>query len=354
MFTSNAGWLPFVFAVAACVTAFVAVGLLRIAATRRGVLDRPNERSLHATATPRGGGAAIVLVTVLGVPALLATLGVAPDATVWLLMFAACGIAVIGAFDDVRPQTARLRLAVHLAAACVVLIALVLTKPSVFAQAPLWLIALATIASLVWMVGFTNAYNFMDGVDGLAAAQTVVAGLGWVLLAVMAQTPELCAFGLLLGASSAGFAVHNWPPARIFMGDVGSTFIGFILAMVTVWAGTIQPILWICGVVLVWPFLFDTAFTMVRRIAHRENLFRPHRSHLYQRLVSTGWTHLRVTVLYIVLALSGVTFATFLFSQGPGKLPYVLGAVGALSVGLWALVDAAESGTSRASGPLSR
>jgi UDP-N-acetylmuramyl pentapeptide phosphotransferase/UDP-N-acetylglucosamine-1-phosphate transferase len=165
--------------------------------------------------------------------------------------------------------------------------------------------------ALLWVVGLTNAFNFMDGIDGIAACQAITAGLGWGFLALQAGVPFAAALGFLLASSSLGFLCHNWSPARVFMGDVGSLFLGFTLAMLPFLVGELSRDrsgtgLACSAVSLMWPFVFDSTFTFLRRLIKGENVFDAHRSHLYQRLVRAGWSHPAVTFLYAVLGITGV------------------------------------------------
>jgi UDP-N-acetylmuramyl pentapeptide phosphotransferase/UDP-N-acetylglucosamine-1-phosphate transferase len=125
--------------------------------------------------------------------------------------------------------------------------------------------------------------------------------------------------GVLVAGSSLGFLGHNWPPARIFMGDVGSAFLGFTLATLAMAGGLPDPRLPLAGVLVVWPFVFDTTFTILRRLRRGENIFAAHRSHLYQRLVIAGWSHRTVTLLYLSLAVLGVVLALLWAIAAPGS-----------------------------------
>jgi UDP-N-acetylmuramyl pentapeptide phosphotransferase/UDP-N-acetylglucosamine-1-phosphate transferase len=163
--------------------------------------------------------------------------------------------------------------------------------------------------TLAWIVGLTNAYNFMDGIDGIAAGQAIVAGIGWLILGNMLGEPRFAALGLAVAASSLGFLVHNRPPAKIFMGDVGSAFLGFTFAFMTVWCSQKSPNgVWFAelSVLFLWPFAFDSILTFFRRLCKRENVFAAHRSHLYQRLVQSGMTHGQVSGVYTALAAVGL------------------------------------------------
>ena len=144
----------------------------------------------------------------------------------------------------------------------------------------------------------------MDGIDGIAAGQAITAGLGWAIVGWLADDLRPMLLGGLLTATSAGFLVHNWSPASIFMGDIGSAFLGYCFATLGLLGGGGGSGALI-GILLVWPFVFDTAFTFCVRLRRRENIFKAHRSHLYQRLVLTGLSHRAVTLLYVALAVLG-------------------------------------------------
>ena len=253
----------------------------------RAVLDHPNERSSHSVPTPRGGGIAIVLITLGG-----SAFWMTPRFAV--VAVAALAIAVVSFIDDLHPLPATLRLGVQIAAALPVALLFV---PLVWA--PL---------ALLWIVGLTNAYNFMDGIDGIAGGQAVVAGLGWALLGMLTQQPLVATVGLLTAGSSAGFLTHNWQPARIFMGDVGSAFLGFLFASLAVMAWPNLRLV-AAGVLVVWPFVLDAGVTFVRRALRGERLMEAHRSHVYQRLNQRGLSHGAVASIYIALAAAGAIAA---------------------------------------------
>jgi UDP-N-acetylmuramyl pentapeptide phosphotransferase/UDP-N-acetylglucosamine-1-phosphate transferase len=192
-------------------------------------------------------------------------------------------------------------------------------------------------------MGLTNAYNFMDGIDGIAGGQAVVAGLGWTIIGFMGEQSFIGLVGVLLAASSLGFLFHNWPPARIFMGDVGSAFIGFTLAVIPILAAQRDPRFMVVGILVVWPFIFDTAFTLVRRLNNKENIFEAHRSHIYQRLVIAGYSHRFVTFIYMGLALIGTVIALLWYKRAPFVNAAVIVLPILLFAGLWRFTIRAES-----------
>jgi UDP-GlcNAc:undecaprenyl-phosphate/decaprenyl-phosphate GlcNAc-1-phosphate transferase len=325
---------------------------LRQWAPRLGLLDQPNQRSMHRQQTPRGGGAAIVIVCLLGI-GIAAAVGLRPRWSV-LLGYVAGALLIAGVSwaDDVRSVPFGLRLAAQSLAAALLLIGLGIQTdaPSLFGHiGPGWLVV---GLSLLWTVGFTNAYNFMDGIDGLAATQGTLAGLGWTVVATFSNQPWIALLALLSAAGCLGFLGHNWPPARVFMGDVGSAFLGFTFAFITLAAAQRAFTFLFVGAVLLWPFIFDSAFTMFRRLSRGENVFVAHRSHLYQRLVLSGWQQAAVAALYGLFAL--VTLAlgvVWSIARSASAAISVIVVVVLLSLGLWALVSREERRANKGSDP---
>jgi Fuc2NAc and GlcNAc transferase len=265
----------------------------------RGVLDVPNARSSHTRATPRGGGIAIVAVT-----AWAAIVAVLVWPVSWRplagLIVPGLAIAAVSWLDDVRPLKNCIRFGMHLAAAAATTaIAGPVQAVDLGSLGMLHLGAAAWPLTLLWIVGMTNAFNFMDGIDGIAGITAAAAGVAVATGATCLGVPSLAAVSLAFAGAAIGFLTCNWPPARIFMGDVGSAFCGFLIATLPLVAGApaSEQLVAITAVAM-WPFIFDTAFTLCRRLAKGENIFEAHRSHLYQRLVIAGWSHRAASSLY--------------------------------------------------------
>ncbi len=324
--------------VAAALISYLGVGAVRRWAERHGVVDRPNERSSHLRVTPRGGGLAIVGVTVAGSVVAWRFAPAATFAEVVGPLLGAILIAAVSWLDDLHSLPTTIRLLAHTTAAVAAVTSIgpwrVLAVPPVGALDLGWM---GWPLTVLWIVGLTNAYNFMDGIDGLAAGQAIVAGLGWVLLGVLGGQRLIALCGALLAAASAGFLVHNWPPARIFMGDVGSAFLGYAFAILSVLSARLQPLDALAGALLVWPFVFDATFTFGRRFARGEDVFAAHRSHLYQRLVINGLSHGTVSALYVALALLGVVLAVGLRWGSPAVTRGWVPVLAAAALGLWTL-----------------
>jgi UDP-N-acetylmuramyl pentapeptide phosphotransferase/UDP-N-acetylglucosamine-1-phosphate transferase len=326
--------------VACAVMAWMLVLGMRHWALRLQLLDVPNDRSIHKHATPRGGGAAIVAVTAVGIAA-GAAFGTRPEWPAFSGYLAgAVFIAAVSLLDDFHALPAGARLAVQFAAAALMVLGLA-SQPG-FLLSPIPMVLGWGIA-LIWSVGLTNAYNFMDGIDGLAATQGLIAGLGWTALAAWTHEPWLSLLGLLLAAGCGGFLVHNWPPAKIFMGDVGSAFLGFTFAFITLGELRRSPQVALVGALMLWPFLFDALFTMLRRAARGENLLVAHRSHFYQRLVLAGWRHASVTLLYGFLSLTSLSLGVaWLLTASVTAASLLIAFSLLLPVALWLLLIRAE------------
>lgn len=288
--------MPIVVALVAAGAFAVSLALtlqVRRLALHRGLLDEPTARSSHVVATPRGGGVAIAVALAAGVAVLLA-LG-RLDGRLAAGLAGGIPVAWIGWRDDhggVRPTA---RALVHALAAGWAMAWLgTFTEVRLGGRGvPLgWAGAPLTILFIVWMV---NLYNFMDGIDGLAAGEAVTVGVAGALLLGLAGRPALASAAWLVAAACAGFLVWNWAPARIFLGDIGSGLLGYwfaVLALRSDGAGAVPVVIW---VLLLGTFAFDATVTLVRRLLRREAVASPHRSHAYQRAAHAGLGHAAVT-----------------------------------------------------------
>lgn len=287
-------------AVALLVTLALIPALERWARARR-LLDIPNERSSHVTPTPRVGGVGLVAGVVAG--QLVRWSGGHPMVEhIGVLAAGALSITVLSVADDLRSLPVRVRLAGQGLVGAAVVWQAASSDLLPFGTA---LHAVAPMLVAVWLVGLVNAYNFMDGIDGIAGGQAAVAALGWALSGWVVGDAPLEAVALTVATSSVGFLCFNWSPARVFMGDGGSAFLGFTFGVMPL-AARLPGSSMVAAACFVWPFLFDTTLTLARRLWRGENVFRPHRSHLYQRLTATGLTHAQVSLVYIALAALGL------------------------------------------------
>lgn len=314
-------------------------------------LDVPNERSMHTRPVTRGGGLVIVLLTLSGLLTLSLLWPVLSLRAALIYSLGALLIAIVSWIDDLRPLSNRLRFGVHLLSALIAVVGLgYWSRLSVPLVGEIGLGWLGLPLTMLWIVGLTNAYNFMDGIDGIAGSQAVVAGVAWWLLGVTSAQPLVALLGLLLAASSLGFLGHNWSPARVFMGDVGSAFLGYSFAVLPVLAATLPTDsayparLPLVGALVLWPFVFDTALTIVRRWRNGENIFAAHRSHLYQRLIMAGYKHPTVALLYTGMGAVGALLA-YLWMTGILVSEWLVAPVVVLmAAGLYLFVTRQERG----------
>ncbi len=280
---------------------------------RKRLIDQVNERSSHKMATPRGGGLGLVIgLLVAWLPiawwlgAGLPGVGQQTGQQIVGLAFGIIGMAALGWWDDHSNLSARCRLPVQLAlvaAACLIgglpshiTFALDLTIPVL----SWWYVPVAILGG-AWLVNLTN---FMDGIDGIAGTQGAI-GCGGLALMLPPESTTVCILLLAAAGACIGFLVWNWPPAKIFMGDVGSTTLGFIFA-IGVLEGLRHGVALELLILPLAPFVADATCTLARRAWRRERLSQAHRSHLYQRLASWSGSHRPVTTLYAVLALLGL------------------------------------------------
>ncbi|MHB8223804.1 MAG: MraY family glycosyltransferase [Desulfurivibrionaceae bacterium] len=267
---------------AVAAVSFLLTGIIRRYALVRNLLDIPNERSSHQVPTPRGGGLAIVVPFLSGV-LLLAIWGTMPHPLAGGLLGGGGWVALVGFLDDRKHIPARWRLLAHFAGAVWVLAWLgVLPHLPVFGlQLSLgWFGLLLAAVYLVWLL---NLYNFMDGIDGIAGIEAITVCLSGGFLVWLAA-PEMNAWvwPIVLAAAVAGFLPWNWPPARIFMGDSGSGFLGLMLGVLSLQAAQVAPDLFWCWVILLGVFVVDATVTLLRRVRRGEKFYEAHRCHAYQ------------------------------------------------------------------------
>jgi len=256
------------------------------------ILDHPNERSLHARPLPRSGGIAVLMAIVVGWGWLLVWHGMPPH-LIWVIV-AAIAVAAISLLDDLFELPARARLPVHMLAAALVLLDGVALPWG-------WPGRIISLLAIVWML---NLYNFMDGMDGFAGGMALIGfgclgAAGW-----LAGSQVFALYCGVISVSALGFLPYNFPPARIFMGDVGSTTLGLLAAALSLWGFGlhIYP-LWFPLLVFS-PFIIDATVTLVRRGLRGERVWQAHREHYYQRLVQAGWGHRKTVLIEYALMIS--------------------------------------------------
>lgn len=270
---------------------------LRRYSVKKNLLDAPNSRSSHSIATPRGGGLSIVVcfLIVIGFSTSL------PSNIIFALIGSGALIAVVGFWDDQGHVAARWRLLSHFIAAIWVLYWFGGLAEFEFLGLSInlgWLVFVVVAFALVWLL---NLFNFMDGIDGIAASETIFVTCAGAYFSWLNGLENLSYISLVLAASTMGFLILNWPPAKIFMGDVGSGFLGLMLGII-VYANVLEG-----GSVWVWTillgvFLVDSGITLVRRIINGDKWYEAHCSHAYQH-AARKWGHKRVTVATIIINL---------------------------------------------------
>ncbi len=309
-------WFPFLFLTFAL--SWAGVGLYRWYAVEKGMLDQPNARSSHIAPTPRGGGFIffmgwLVLACVLKYFHIISTQ--------YLILFSpVILVGAIGFWDDHKNLSATTRLIVQFIAAGSSLFIIgeggYLVQPWL-SSVPLPLCFLVIMIAMVWMI---NLFNFMDGSDGIAASEGifVFAVGGYILFHYHAYEMATLAWGL--AALLAGFLTWNWPIARIFMGDSGSCFLGFMVALYALISYKLFNVPLMIWVLLTGLFWFDATITLVRRILAGEQWREPHKKHAYQRLIQSGWSHQQV--LLATFGMNAIlSFLAYLVSQDP-RLTY--------------------------------
>lgn len=285
----------------------MSVSLLLRCDPRYQILDVPNERSSHVRPIPRTGGVAIVLASACGIGGAWWA-GLIEPYLAGVVLVPGLLVFLLGLADDVFDlhEGVKLLIQIVIAGGTVLIggVALrVLDVPGVGGVPLGWA---AVPVTMVWIVGLVNVYNFMDGLDGLAAGVAVIIA-GWLATAFFLNGAQaLGTVALLVGASVAGFLIFNFPPARIFMGDSGSAFLGFQFAVLAVLgsgeSGPSLPFLFFP--LLFGAFLADTAVTLVWRMIRGETWYKAHRVHYYQRLTNLGFSHRNVSVIEYGLAIS--------------------------------------------------
>lgn len=271
------------------------VGVSRTFLARRNILDIPNERSSHSAPVPRGGGIG-VLVVLLPAWVLWRLADADFDGSVeglsriGLPVAAAMVLALVSWIDDVRVLGAAPRLLVHFGAALVGVWSL--PGPVFGGLMPPLADGAVSVLILVW---FINLFNFMDGIDAISGVEAVVIGLGVSLVGLVAgHVGGVVPLGFMVTAAALGFLVWNWPPARIFLGDVGSTPVGFLLAWLLLYLAVRGH--WLSALILPLYYLADSGLTITRRLMRGENITRAHRSHFYQLAVRKGRSHAAVSL----------------------------------------------------------
>jgi Fuc2NAc and GlcNAc transferase len=320
----------------ALVAAWWGTSLLRRYALARSLVDIPNQRSSHSAPTPRGGGLAIVVVASVGVAIQIVLGGL--DREVGIGLLAGGGlIALVGWIDDHRDLRAMWRAMTQFVAAAWFVYWVGAPGSLWFGPWSLPLGAAAPVLAVIGLVWLTNLFNFMDGIDGIAGGEAVSVGVVGGLLLLASGASDLAGTALLIAAASLGFLAWNWAPARIFMGDVGSGFLGFMLGALAIASDQMGAVPLLVWMMLLGVFIFDATVTLLRRL-RRERFYEAHRRHAYQRAVAAGASHGTVTGVVLMLnALLGIAAA--MGWAWPEAVPLAILAVLVLLIFMYLLVE---------------
>ena len=299
----------------------------------RTVVDRPTARSSHSLPTPRGGGLSIVAVTTCGV-LVLAAIGFVPLRLAGPLVIGGLGVAAVGFCDDIRSVSVRVRMLTHLGAA---LLAVYWLGGTRLAGAELELGVAEVILRVLTVAWMLNLFNFMDGIDGLAASEGAFILLGGAALALIGASPRMGP-ALIAGAACLGFLKWNWSRASIFMGDVGSGYLGYTIAVIALHSAQTGRVNLYAWTMLAALFLVDATLTLLRRLMLGRPIFQAHRTHAYQWVARRWQSHVRVTKAAIGINLVILFPCAFACVRFPEAAPWicmtVLVLLGALGLAL--------------------
>ncbi|MEW6709012.1 MAG: glycosyltransferase family 4 protein [Candidatus Riflebacteria bacterium] len=305
--------IPFLLVVACMFTTIlssIGCGLMRYRSIKKSVMmDIPNERSLHEQPMPRAGGAPMAVFSILAI----ILIGIVRPHLLpvsWALTIGVGGslVAIIGWLDDKSSLPARTRLLVHMIAAAWAVVMLLPDSISFFHRFLAWF----------WITWSINFYNFMDGIDGLAGSEAVIIALGAGYIAGRLGMNGPLTVSWIVAAAALGFLFWNWPPARIFMGDAGSGFLGYTFGCLAIGSGTGWAGGFYTYLLLLALFWVDATFTLLKRIIRGERFWEPHRQHLYQLAVQRGHSHHEVTLFFVTVNM--ILFVIAALFAGIGKL----------------------------------
>ena len=286
----------FLIVIATITISFVLTHLVRKIAIKRNKFDVPNERSSHQNPTPRGGGVAVVAAFVFGLLALLIRGDIAAE-SFYAIIVPGSLVAVIGYLDDMgRMTAARLRLIGHFVAAVIALFILNGLPPMPLFSATLDIGFVGNIIAVLFLVWMLNLFNFMDGIDSITGVEALTSCVTLTIFLINKSETELWQVPALLCAAVIGFLYFNWPPARIFLGDIGSGFIGFTIGTISLVIARSQPLITWAVIILLGVFIVDATVTLIRRLIDKQQISAAHRSHAFQHLANSADRHLKVSL----------------------------------------------------------
>lgn len=339
---------------AAAVVAFITTPVVRSLAFKIGAVDVPRDnRRMHNHPIPRMGGLAIffgfILSALIFIPLTTPLRG---------MLLGAVIIVILGIFDDIYALPAMPKFLIQILAALIAVLMGnridILSNPNIFSSDPYWVLGWLSIPiSVIWIVGITNAVNLIDGLDGLACGVSTISSMTMLVIALTVAEAQVAILMAALAGACIGFLPYNLNPAKIFMGDTGSTFLGFVLATVSI-QGLFKSYAIISFAV---PFLvlglpiFDTCFAILRRLARGQSPMAPDRGHIHHRLIDMGFTQKQaVAVLYLISAILGLSAVVLTTNNAMKAMLFLLALCMAGAFGGRLYLSHSDSGGSGAAG----
>jgi UDP-GlcNAc:undecaprenyl-phosphate/decaprenyl-phosphate GlcNAc-1-phosphate transferase len=293
----------------------IAYGVTWVMARFVRIMDEPNHRSSHVKAVPRAGGVSVVITFYVGI-CITWLLGEFEGVQARLLigfLLSTFLIAAISLIDDITDQSALVKLVTQMIAVAIVLsLGITLDEIAIPVVGYVDLGVVGYVISFFWILGLTNSYNFMDGLDGLAGGVAVIAGLFFMIITFYEGSSFVYIISYSLLAGALGFLFLNFPPAKIILGDVGAAFLGFVFAVLAIIATRYDEsrTSFLVIPMLMFNFIYDTSYTLLRRLSQGKNVLEAHREHLYQLMNRSGFSHMEVVL----------TQYCMVFMQGLGAL----------------------------------
>lgn len=316
----------------------ISIVICRFMIKRFKIMDIPNRRSSHEVPIPKAGGVVIVVTFLIGVLAiwLFGDATMVQERYFFGFLFSAILVAAISFYDDLKERSFKVKLASHsIAAAVVICFGVIIHSLSLPWVGTIELGYAGYIITFLWIVGLTNAYNFMDGLNGMAGGQAVISALFFCFLSYSQGSTFVYIICYTIISGSLGFLLFNFPTPRLFMGDVGSAFLGFIFATLSIIGALFDhshTSLFVMPL-LMFNYIYDTLFTFTRRLIGKENVFAAHRTHLYQLFNRLGYGHTTVSCFQFGLCIAqGVGSTVMLSIQGSQRvfvfIPFLLFQIG--------------------------
>ena len=344
IFASEDIWYLLLALLSAAIISCVATPMVKVLSVKYGAVDIPKDgRRMHDHPIPRMGGLAIFFGFIVSV-----LVFVALDNDKKGMLLGAVIIVVLGIFDDKYALPAKPKFLVQIIAALIAVMAGnridVLSNPNIFSPNPVWVLGwLSYPVTVIWIVAITNSVNFIDGLDGLACGVSTISAATMLVIALLVSERDVALMMAALVGACMGFLPYNFNPAKIFMGDTGSTFLGFIMATMSV-EGMFKQYTIISFVV---PFLmlglpiFDVCFAVVRRVSHGQSPMKPDRGHVHHRLIDMGFSQKQaVGVLYVISAILGLSAVVLAASGAVKAMVFLLAMAAAVAIAWRVLLPA--------------